>query len=229
MSHDEQSAGGINGRLKRLVAGGYDDRATVIERMTDFIAHRDEDDPEAMADGDADALIAELPARVDVAIQHQLKVQADWPEVTECDRLDAAFAKLEAAGIVARQDFACCQNCGFAEIGGEVADAKDAGTEVRGVTFFHQQDTDRAVEGGAIYLSYGAIDDDVDSINVAREIVAVLTAHGLKPNWDGTTAQRIEVPLNWQRRFPGSETAAAEQAKPKRDLRSIFGFGRPKG
>jgi hypothetical protein len=32
-----------------------------------------------------------------------------WPVITDCDRVDAAFQHLEAHGIVARQDFSCCQ------------------------------------------------------------------------------------------------------------------------
>jgi hypothetical protein len=101
---------------------------------------------------------------------------------------------------------------------------------VRGLTFFHQQDTEGAVEGGSIYLSYDAVDDGVDSVEIAREIVAVLSAQGLKPNWDGTTAQRINVPLNWQRRFPGEQPGAASAASipAKRDLWSLFGLRRPK-
>jgi hypothetical protein len=237
MSQDERSEGegGVDAHIQRLVAGGYDDRIAVIDRVTDFIEGRDTDDPDAMADGDAEDLIRALPTKVGTAIARQLAVQAGWPEVTDCDRLDAAFAKLEANGIVARQNFTCCQNCGFAEIGAEVADVQDAGTDVRGVTFFHQQDADRAVDGGSIYLSYGATHDDgansdgSDSVEIAREIVAVLNAHGLKPNWDGTTAQRIEVPLNWRRRFPVSDAPASEPVKPARDLWSLFGFGRSKG
>jgi hypothetical protein len=34
------------------------------------------------------------------------RAQATWPAVTDCDRLDAAFAEMEARGIVARQDSA---------------------------------------------------------------------------------------------------------------------------
>src|SRR5687767_8883107 len=40
-----------------------------------------------------------------------------WPAVTDCDRLDRAFAELETRGIVCRQDFTCCSTCGHYEIG----------------------------------------------------------------------------------------------------------------
>src|SRR5262249_12302420 len=43
---------------------------------------------------------------------HQAE-QAGWGPTTDCDRLDQAFATLNRQGIVARQDFSCCNNCGF--------------------------------------------------------------------------------------------------------------------
>jgi Domain of unknown function (DUF6891) len=36
--------------------------------------------------------------------------------VTDADRVGAAFAALEAGGIVTRTNFTCCQNCGYTEI-----------------------------------------------------------------------------------------------------------------
>src|SRR5881392_1615750 len=40
-------------------------------------------------------------------IQAHVSEQAGWPVQTDCDRLDAAFADLEQAGIIARHDFSC--------------------------------------------------------------------------------------------------------------------------
>lgn len=64
--------------------------------------------------------------------------------------LQGAFDQLEAAGIVARMDFTCCQTCGHAEIGLE----KEGG-DPRGYTFFHHQDTQR-ICGGSVMLAFGA-------------------------------------------------------------------------
>src|SRR5438270_300390 len=67
------------------------------------------------------------------------------------------FADLESAGIVCRQNFTCCGNCGGAEIGDEIEQQRELGREICGYTFFHWQDTERAVEGNGLYLSYGSI------------------------------------------------------------------------
>jgi hypothetical protein len=43
------------------------------------------------------------------AVAAHLGAQEQWPVVTDCDLLDRTFGELDRAGIVARQDFTCCQ------------------------------------------------------------------------------------------------------------------------
>ena len=222
MSHDEptDNVDGIEAYVQALVAAGYDDRQTIIECGRDYLVD----------EGGEDAAPLPLPVLVDRLIASQIAAQQSWPQVTDCDRLDTAFTKLEASGIVARQNFACCQTCGFAEIGAEVDDVTDAGGTVRGITFFHQQDTEGAVAGHSLHLSYGAMDDKGDACVIARDVVAALNREGLQANWDGTSAQRIEVVLNWQRRFPATSVIAPhiDPVTGKRDLWTLFGLRRPK-
>ena len=64
--------------------------------------------------------------------------QAEWGASTDCDRLDEAFAALNRQGIVARQDFSCCNNCGFTEIWDEVEEAEKQ-QPIEGYVFYHLQ------------------------------------------------------------------------------------------
>lgn len=135
--------------------------------------------------------------------------QPTWPDVTDCDRLDAAFAELDANGIISRQNFSCCQNCGSYEIGEQMQDAIDSGREVRGYTFYHEQDTESGVEGYGVCLAYGSIEESEEAhIAMAHEIVSTIEKHGLHPVWNGELNKRIEVPLDWKRRreFPPEPT-----------------------
>jgi hypothetical protein len=127
--------------------------------------------------------------------------QARWPAVTDCDRIDAAFAALERAGVVCRQNFSCCGSCGAAEIWDEMAAAEEAGLAVRGYAFFHMQDTEAAVDGHGLYLSYGAVAEGPAAAEaVGRAVVDALEAKGLDPLWDGEWTRRIFVPIDWKRR-----------------------------
>ena len=127
--------------------------------------------------------------------------QARWPAVTDCDRLDAAFADLEAAGIVCRHNFSCCGPCGAAAMWNEIAAQRRAGGAVRGYAFYHRQDLERALAGDGLYLNYGAVDEgEAAALGVAREVIAVLEHHGLRTEWNGEWSRRIGVALDWKRR-----------------------------
>lgn len=128
-----------------------------------------------------------------------------WQVPTDNDRLDRAFAALERDGIVARQNFTCCQSCGHAEIGDEIEAARGP---VSGYVFFHCQDTESAADGGGLFLAYGAVmpkcTPDVEwdraSKDVAGRVVTALRREGLDAHWDGNLSRRIQVPLVWRRR-----------------------------
>jgi len=65
-----------------------------------------------------------------------LDAQREWPSVTDCDRLDRAFADLNGRGIVARQNFACCKLAPDFHLGkrpGLLAIARDVKLHARGI------------------------------------------------------------------------------------------------
>ena len=60
----------------------------------------------------------------DELLDMHYKAQRGWGFPTDCDRLDTAFAELDATGILARQNYTCCQTCGHAEIQSELERAE---------------------------------------------------------------------------------------------------------
>lgn len=181
----------VHGFISTMVRGGYETRSVIIETAVDVFV---DEMPE-------DWLEEQVPVLVDGAIESQAEAEQTWAEATDCDRLEAAFAELEHRGVVARQNFTCCGTCGSSEIWDEIQDTADQGGAVRGYTFFHEQDTESAVEGYGLYLAYGATEEgESAALAVAGEIVTVLEAHGLAPDWDGDWNKRIHVPLDWKRR-----------------------------
>jgi hypothetical protein len=180
--------------IRREVAAGFDDPDDIIEGVVERFSDQ----------ADEEELRPQAERLIRQAVRAHLRAQATWPKTTDCDRLDAAFADLEASGVVARQNFTCCQNCGHGEIGGEIAEVRDAGREVHGYTFYHMQDTEAAVDGRGLYLAYGALDaGDKALVAVGQEIVKALRRHKLKPRWNGRGSERIFVPLAWKRRREG--------------------------
>ena len=104
-------------------------------------------------------------------------------------------------GVVARQNFTCCQTCGHAEIGDEIAQALTK-AEAVGYTFYHMQDTERAAEGGGLFLAYGSLErTEAAQQKVGWTIVEALRREGLAAEWNGDVGKRIEVKnLLWRRR-----------------------------
>lgn len=131
---------------------------------------------------------------------HQAE-QSEWGPTTDCDRLDSAFAALNAQGIVARQDFSCCNNCGFTEIWDEV-NQEESQHPVEGYVFYHLQCTEQAIKTGELLLAYGSVEEDYDAfLGVANKIVCELRNNGLNASWGGTDGDPIVVDnIVWRRR-----------------------------
>ncbi|MFG2291274.1 DUF6891 domain-containing protein [Streptomyces sp. NPDC048595] len=143
--------------------------------------------------------------------EERLAEQADWPEVTDPDRVARAFAALGAEGLTARMDFTCCSRCGLGEIAAERAEGD------RGFVFFHHQDTESAAEGHGLAVRYGSYADFGEAsgeapagqaatderAEIGRTVAAALGEAGLSVRWDGDPDRVIEVaPLDWRKRLP---------------------------
>jgi hypothetical protein len=177
------------------VASGFYDWPKILENAEGFFGH----------DIEADTLRAETLMAFDQASTAHLAEQSTWPKVTDCDRLDAAFADLEAEGVIARHNFWCCQSCGMAAIWDEVEACETGGRAARGYAFYHEQDTESAVAGDGLYLSYGdAGEGEAAALAIGHHIVRKLEKRGLKTDWNGSLDKRIRVSLDWKRRPAGS-------------------------
>lgn len=177
--------------LVREVAAGFSDSGEIVEAAGDVFEGQLERE---LVQAEAERMLPGLLAA-------HAREEATWPATTDNDRLEAAFAELEEGGILCRENFSCCNTCGSAEIWAEVDDANAVIPHVRGWIFYHMQDTESAVEGGGIYLSYGAVADTEDApLAIAREVVSTLERHGLRVDWNGEVTRRIMVELDWKRR-----------------------------
>lgn len=92
----------------------------------------------------------------------------------EHSKITIAFRSLRKKGYFAKQNFMCCQSCGFAAV--------PEGIEK--VVFYHNQDKQRASKNGHVYMSWAGD---------GNEIVAELKAAGAVVEWDGSESTRILV------------------------------------
>lgn len=173
------------------VKGGYESREQIINNALDFL----------MGEYDPEWIEEQSEKLTDDALNQQYDEQKHWKHVTDCDKLDEAFAELDRHGIVARQHFTCCQTCGHSEISQEIKKTEKH-RPVQGYVFFHWQDTESAVRSEYLYLAYGSVSGkESESEQIASQIVATLARAGLDAEWNGSVRSRICIRnINWQRR-----------------------------
>src|SRR5262249_15271978 len=102
----------VREHIARAVREGFDGEEDIVER-----AAEDAEDERGGGPGAGTGQVT--PERL---APHRAE-QAGCPPPPDCDRLDAAFAAMQRRGVIARQNFSCCSNCGHGEMWGEMRSA----------------------------------------------------------------------------------------------------------
>ena len=176
---------------KRMVRSGYYSRDDIVDTVMDVM--------------DSNLITRKVVANIiDGEIATLLAEQESWPAETEYDRLHHAMQVLDEKGIVARENFSCCGNCGVGEIYDEIDQLIEDGRTVRGYAFFHQQGTEGAVEGEELNFFYGSSNERAtaeDAVSIGKEVADQMRSSGLKVDWDGTINMCVMVGVDWKRRW----------------------------
>jgi hypothetical protein len=141
-----------------------------------------------------------LRAAVAPEFAKKAAAEADWPKVTDCDRLDRAFESLESQGVIALQNVGYTQSDGLDEVEETLSERK-RGT-VQGYCFYHGQDLERALAGDGLMLAFGDLNDDATKmVEIGKLVRKTLEAQGFAVEWNGSSKTRINVPkFDWKRR-----------------------------
>ena len=184
------------------VAAGHATRKEIVE----FAVERHAGDGK---ESELRALAEELTGSM---LYQHYRAQVDWPLVTDCDRLDIAFAQLAEQHIVTRHNFECDHD---EEDGLELQPILDemdqviaSGQRARGYAYYEPYDTAMAVDGGGLCIDFGSgrhDETEADAVRIGKEVADALRQQGLVVDWDGTWHRRITVWLDWKRRRPWSD------------------------
>lgn len=182
---------GVRAFIASRVREGFASVHEIIEDATQYASER-------YSSNDLNSKIKRM--RAELIAAHQTE-QTTWEGQTDCDRLDEAFAALNRQGIVARQDFSCCNNCGFTEIW-DAIEEQEKRQPVEGYVFYHLQATERVIESGQLFMAYGCVEEGGAAlVRVANTVVAELRRSGLNASWGGTANHPIVVDgIVWRRR-----------------------------
>lgn len=189
----EQLSEDMMGRLQTMVWSGLYTREQILEDLEGVV----EDEGE-------DVSVARQEEIVDDLLADKREAEAGWPERTDCDKLDAAFARLEVEKIIALQNAGYTQSDGYEDCCEVYERRGGASSGSVGFCFYQFQDLERAVRGEPLYLSYGAFTpNDGETVGVGKTICAALEGQGLTVDWNRRPETRPRIMnLDWKRRGP---------------------------
>ena len=145
----------------------------------------------------------EAALRAAAAVEFRRKAAAEraWPGTTDCDRLNQAFADMNARGIIALQNAGYTMSDGLEDVSDALQRRKTR--DAQGYCFYHSQDVMQALRGRGLLLAFGVFGADAArEVELGHLVKRVLEGHGLVVAWDGDPATRLHIPdLDWQRRF----------------------------
>ena len=187
--------------IQSRVWSGFDSPTDVHQVIDDLL------------EGDADE--AFLRAAVGPEFARKLAAEATWPQITDCDRLDAAFEALNAADIVALQNTRYEMSDGLTEVA-EALHARGSQEGAQGYCFYHGQDLEHAAKGEGLMLAFGSLDDDqTHKLEVGQRVRKILEDGGFTVQWNGEAGTRLSLPtLDWKRRGPLAGVALRLRATP---------------
>ena len=179
------------GEISTLVRSGFFKRDDVVRIMSEeYYEHGTLDE-------------GELSNAVEEAFDQLVAEQDSWPVVTDCDKLDKAFAALNQRGVIALQNAGMDQSDGFEDFRAALDEAPNR-TEIIGYCFYHGQDLARAVRSQGLFLAFGPVgpsDEEICGAEVGRLVQEEMARVGFEVEWDGSFTSRISIPnIHWQRR-----------------------------
>ena len=133
--------------------------------------------------------------------------EATWPQTTDCDQLDRAFARLHEQGICALHGAGDTQDDGFEAVVDALSEEGVPEDRYHGYCFYVSQDIDHALDDDGLLLAYGHLGrseaTEEEHVAVGKRVCEALRHEGLKVDWNGSTNRRIHLPsFRWQRRSP---------------------------
>ena len=129
--------------------------------------------------------------------------EREWPEVTDCDRLDRAFETMRGLEILARHRCGLTQQDGLEVVESLHEEASGEDLSLAGYCFYTLQDMEGAMWGErGLWLAFGSFSKtNEDGERIGGWIRDEFMRSGFEVSWDGTINSRILLAgFRWRRR-----------------------------
>ena len=143
---------------------------------------------------------------IEEKMEIKLLDEKKWARFTHNDLLDRFYRNLNKSGIIALQNVKDYSN-GLDEVTDIYQDQKYKNLTFRGFCFYQWQDTEFAISGGGLRLSFGDVNGDKEmSLKIGHFICNGLQKSLPKAEWDGNLEKKIYIRnFKWRRRIQKEE------------------------
>jgi hypothetical protein len=181
------------GEISLLVRGGFETPSEIFESLIDSYL-----DPDDIEPADEEWLVDEIRRQFEDKRMSELS----WPDETDWDRLERAFERISARGVLALHCAGLTQSDAISDAGQAYDDRGGRGSGLTGYVFYHRQDVDGVLASGELYLGFGRFEDG-DVLAAPRLAVEELKAEGFSVEWAEDPGQRILIKgLVWRKSSP---------------------------
>ena len=155
-----------------------------------------------------------------VAAAHQafLQQQAQWPAITDYDRLLKAFDVLFDQGIIALPAAGFYSDEAYDEVM-YFAKNRWGQYDYQAYCYFTLQSMRHASKGEGLDLSFGPLDSQLEEalgVEIGQTIVKALREQGFDPSWDGTFNQKVILPkFDWRQHLDFTAYKSKKKKKSK--------------
>ncbi len=124
-----------------------------------------------------------------------------WDKTSDTQRLIQAFDELCQKNIIALHNAGYTISDGEEEVVEVEKELRKVNIRSEGYCFYHQQDLERAIQTGNLYIAFQKIDNSSEkvAIDVGKKIVKILEKYDFKVEWDENVNERILIKdFEWQ-------------------------------
>jgi len=148
-----------------------------------------------------------LNSVVDEQVAEKRKRDADYPEVTDCDRLWSAFSRLREVNVLALHTPASTRSSCYHEALLQWRDHGGVSSGLIGAAYYDPQDVEATISEGELGISFVAFSNSSGQRQPSGEaqlghlILTTLLESGLQAEWNSDITKRVKVRMHWRKRF----------------------------
>lgn len=189
----------VEERAHQVVRLGRDDYKTMLESVKDAALDIGEE-------------VTPAKSILDDEISSLKSEQLNWPDVTDNDRLNAAFLELSKIGYYTGGGMVDDVGTAISEARNATKEANKQNNTSPGYVFYTDESAEDAILGHPVEFWYGRTERKVPNseyLKIAQDLNSALQRQGFETNWDGSESSQVSITIDWKVRWDEARMQSA--------------------